>query len=75
MVVIGGNESWVTVKNIAVLSSKAVALRIWAPLVDGMGAKRSLSISMAAVSPIPLLYYNATSVFELMGVSIFSSVA
>jgi hypothetical protein len=27
------------------------------------------------VSSIPLLYYNATSVFELMGVSIFSSVA
>jgi hypothetical protein len=75
MVVIGGNESWVTVKNIAMLSSKAIALRIWAPLVDSMGAKRSLSISMAAVSPIPLLYYNATSVFELMGVSIFSSVA
>ena len=75
MVVIGGNESWVTVKNIAMLSSKAIALRIWAPLVDSMGAKRSLSISMVAVSPIPLLYYNATSVFELMGVSIFSSVA
>jgi hypothetical protein len=75
MVVIGGNESWVTVKNIAMLSSKAIALRIWASLVDGMGAKRSLSISMAAVSSIPLLYYNATSVFELMGVSIFSSVA
>jgi predicted MFS family arabinose efflux permease len=75
MVVIGGNESWVTVKNIAMLSSKAIALRTLAPLIDSMGAKRSLYISMAAVSPIPLLYYNATSVFELVGTSVFSSIA
>jgi hypothetical protein len=75
MVVIGGDESWVTVKNITMLSSKALALRILAPLIDSMGAKRSLYISMTAVSPIPLLYYNATSVLELVGTSVFSSIA
>ncbi len=78
MVVIGGDESWVTVKNITMLSSKALALRILAPLIDSMGAKRSLYISMIAVSPISLLsllYYNSTSVLELVGTSVFSSIA
>jgi hypothetical protein len=42
MVVIGGDESWVTVKNVTMLSFKALALRILAPLIDGMGAKRIL---------------------------------
>ncbi len=60
MVVIGGDESWVTVKNITMLSSKALVLRILVPLIDS----RSLYISMAAVSPIPLLYYNSTSVLD-----------
>jgi Na+/melibiose symporter-like transporter len=75
MVVIGGDESWVTVKNVTMLSSKALALRILAPLIDSMGARRSLYISMAVVSPIPLLYYNSTSVLELVGTSVYSSIA
>lgn len=75
MRVLGGDEMWITVKNVSMLASKALALRLWASMIDSIGARRSLMLSIASTTPIPVMYYHATDILSMTGVSVYSSVA
>jgi len=75
MMVLGGDELWITVKNATTLASKVLALRLWSSIIDSVGARRGTIVSIASTSPIPLLYYHSTDLAGVTGISVYSSLA
>ncbi len=75
MAVLRGGETLITFRNIASLLFKALALKLWSPLIERFGAKRGLIVSLISTSPIPVMYSHAIDVKDLVSVSLYSSMA
>ncbi|MEN2999206.1 MAG: hypothetical protein ABDH61_01315 [Acidilobaceae archaeon] len=75
MKVMGGDEIWITVKNIANMALKSLSLKLWSSYVSSIGAKRSALASMFSTTPIPVLYTSSDSILALVGVNVYASIA
>ncbi|MCS7106630.1 MAG: hypothetical protein NZ902_00765 [Acidilobaceae archaeon] len=73
--VMGGDETWLTVKNIANMALKSLSLKLWSSYLNIIGARRSVLASMFSTAPIPVLYTSSDSLMALVGVNVYASIA
>ncbi|MCX8196104.1 MAG: hypothetical protein N3F67_03390 [Acidilobaceae archaeon] len=75
MKVMGGDEIWITAKNVANIALKALSLKAWSNYVNVIGPRRSALASMFSTTPIPVMYTASDSLAALVGVNLYASVA
>lgn len=70
--VLGGNETWITLKAIAANLSQSAGFRVWSRVSRRVGLKRTLYIGIALTSPIPAAFILLPSLPGQIALEVYS---
>ncbi|MEM1623289.1 MAG: MFS transporter [Sulfolobales archaeon] len=70
--VLGGNETWVTMKAIAANLSQSAGFRVWSRVSRRLGLKKTLYVGIALTSPIPTAFIFLPSLPGQIALEVYS---
>lgn len=70
--VLGGTETWITLKALAANLSQSAGFRVWSVVSRRIGLKRTLYVGMVLTSPIPTVFIFLPNLPGQMALEVYS---